>query len=141
MRRMPLALVVSALALVLAPAPAEASPSIRYGIQDDGWLVNGPGTLGERLDRLDRLGVQLVRYTLRWDAIAARRPANARNDADPAYQWGAADDVLKGLRARGIRPVVTLFGTPKWANRGRRFNWTPASPSTFAAFAYAAARR
>lgn len=141
MRRLPLALVVSALALAPAPAPAEASPSIRYGIQDDGWLLHGPGGLADRLDRLDRLGVQLVRFTLRWDQIAAKRPASGRNEADPAYAWGAADDVIKGLRARGIRPVITLYGTPRWANGGRAPNWAPTSPSAFAAFAYATAKR
>src|ERR687894_431744 len=141
MRRAPLALVVSVLALVFTPAPAEASPSIKFGIQDDGWLLHGPGTLDDRLDRLDSLGVQLYRYTLRWDQVAAKRPKSARAHTDEAYAWGAADDVIKGLSARGIRPVVTLYGTPKWANRRRKPNWAPTSRSTFAAFAYAAARR
>ena len=39
------------------PAGAGASPSVRYGIQDDAWLRFGPGTLEQRLDRLDSLGV------------------------------------------------------------------------------------
>ena len=138
---MPLALVVSVLALVISPAPAEASPSIKFGIQDDAWLLHGPGTLDNRLDRLDAIGVQLYRYTLRWDQVAARKPKVARDHTDGAYAWGAPDDVIKGLRARGIRPVVTLFGTPKWANGGRRFNWTPRSKATFASFAYATAKR
>jgi hypothetical protein len=141
MRRAPLALVVSVLALVFTPAPAEASPSIKFGIQDDGWLLHGPGTLDDRLDRLDSIGVQLYRYTLRWDQVAARKPKAARAHTDEAYAWGATDDVIKGLRARGIRPVVTLYGTPKWANKRRKPNWAPTSRNTFAAFAYAAAKR
>lgn len=141
MRLAPLALVVSALALLVAPAVAEASPSIRYGIQDDAWLLAGPGTLDSRLDRLDQLGAEVVRFTIRWDAVAAKKPASPRNNEDPAYQWGALDDVIRGLRTRGMRPVITLYGTPKWANRGRRPNWAPTSRTTFAAFAYAAAKR
>lgn len=140
-RRLPVALVVSALALLLAPASAEASPSIKFGLQDDAWLLHGSGTLDSRLNRLDAIGVQLYRFTLRWHAVAARRPANARNHADPAYAWGATDAVIRGLSARGIRPVVTLFGSPRWANGGRSPNWAPRSASTLAAFAYAAARR
>jgi hypothetical protein len=37
--------------------------------------------------------------------------------------------------------VVTLYGSPRWANGGRAPNWAPRSGSTFAAFAAAAARR
>jgi hypothetical protein len=134
-------LAVSALALSAAPPPAEAASTIRFGIQDDAWLLHGPGTLASRLDRLDAIGVQLYRLTLRWDAVAAREPSNPRNHADRAYRWGTTDPVIRGLRARGIRPIVTLLGSPRWANGNRTSNWAPRSASSFASFAYAAARR
>src|SRR5712691_3686391 len=130
----------SALAL-LAPATAAASPSVQYGIQDDAWLAYGPGSLDQRLNRLDRLGVSIVRYTLHWNEIARRRPASPASASDPAYDWGVADAVLGGLRARGIAAVVTIYGTPAWANGGRTPNWAPSSPSAIAGFARAAARR
>lgn len=139
-RPVPLAFMVSALALA-APAPAEASPSIKFGLQDDAWLLQGPGTLDSRLDRLDAIGVQLYRLTLRWDEVAARRPANARNHADPAYAWGKTDAVIRGLRSRGILPLVTLLGSPRWANGGRSPNWAPSSAASFASFAFSVARR
>jgi hypothetical protein len=139
--RLAVALLVSALGLMLIPPPAGASRYVRYGIQDDAWVEFGPGKLEDRLDRLDRLGVELVRFTLRWDRIAARKPANGRHDVDPSYAWGNADAILRGLHARGIAPVVTIWGTPRWANRGRSANWAPTSKWTFAAFAYAAAKR
>src|SRR5207244_8196440 len=44
--------VVAAVALLSFSTPAVASPSIRYGLQDDAWLFYGPGTLKQRLDRL-----------------------------------------------------------------------------------------
>ncbi|MDQ4030110.1 MAG: family 1 glycosylhydrolase [Actinomycetota bacterium] len=139
--RLVLPLVVSVLALVALPAPAEASRYVRYGIQDDAWLASGPGRLGQRLDRLDRIGVELYRYTLRWDRIASVKPANGRDHADPAYDWGAADAIVDGLRARGIAPILTLWGTPRWANGGRGPNWAPRSKWNFASFAFAAAKR
>ena len=37
--RLSLTLIVSVLALVALPAPAEASPHVRYGVQDDAWLA------------------------------------------------------------------------------------------------------
>ena len=111
---------------------AEASPYARYGIQDDAWLLYGPGTVESRLDTLDRLGVDLVRFTIDWSRVEQRRGVR---------EWGGADRVLEGLRARRIGAVVTLWGTPRWANGGRSPNWAPTSGSSFAAFASAAARR
>jgi hypothetical protein len=138
-RLVPLALV--ALTAFAAPATADASRSVQYGVQDDAWIAYGPGTLDERLDRLDALGVGIVRYTLRWDEIARRAPANPRSHLDNAYRWGVADPVLRGLRSRGIDAVVTIYGTPRWANGGRSPNWAPTSGAAFAGFAYAAAKR
>ena len=100
MRRL---LLVVLLAAVLAPA-ASASPYVRYGIQTDAWLQYGPGTLEDRLDRLDALGVDVVRVTINWRAT---EPARAGRD-----DWERADLLLDGLHERGIAPLVTLWGTP-----------------------------
>jgi hypothetical protein len=138
------ALVLALLALVaaaLVPAPAAASPGIRYGIHDDAWIAYGPGTLAQRLTKLDRLGVDVVRYTLDWNRIAAQEPAKARDHADGAYDWALSDSVLKGLRARGISALVGIVGTPRWANGGSGPNVAPTSGKDVADFAYAAAKR
>jgi len=58
-------------------APASASHNVQYGIQDDAWLADGPGTLDHRLDVVQKLGVSIVRYSMHWDQIAPRRPARA----------------------------------------------------------------
>ncbi|MHB8642488.1 MAG: glycoside hydrolase 5 family protein [Gaiellaceae bacterium] len=134
--------VVCALVLAWAfAAAAEASPRIHYGIQDDAWIFAGPGTLDSRLDQLKSLGVNTVRFSIHWDQIAPTRPLRALAANDPAYKWGGVDAVLTGLRARGIEPLVTLYGTPPWANGGRKPNVAPTSASAFADFAYAAAKR
>lgn len=115
---------------VAAPA-AEASSGVRFGIQDDAWLVHGPGDLEQRLDRLELLGVDLVRFNLHWDQIEATQ-------GQPA--WEDSDAVLEGLHARGIAAVVGLVGSPRWANGGRTPNYAPGA-APFAAFARAAATR
>lgn len=125
----------------VAVAPASASPSIRYGVQDDAWLTSGAGTLERRLDLLERLGVSLVRFRLRWDRIAASRPTDARTPSDPAYRWEPAASVLEGVRDRGITAVVGIWGTPAWANGGRTPAWAPTSKWALASFATAAQRR
>ena len=134
--------VVLALSVALSTAdPAGASPKIRYGIQDDAWLAYGPGTVDERVETLDRMGIKLVRFTLKWRDIAPARPGDARDPDDPAYRWGSADDVLRSLAAHGMVPIVTLWGAPVWSNQGRDANWAPASKWSLAAFAYAAQKR
>ena len=58
------AVVVLALC-AFAAAPAQASPAVSFGLQDDAWLLDGPGSLDQRLTTLESLGVKLVRMTLR----------------------------------------------------------------------------
>jgi hypothetical protein len=130
-RRIAVLLWAAALAAVFAPG-AGASRSVRFGIQDDAWLRYGPGTLEQRLTALDRLGVDVYRYTLHWDELEPR---------EGAYRWKDADTILHGLQAHGIQPLVTLYGTPRWANGGRAPNVVPQSAASFAAFARAAATR
>ena len=128
-------------AALLTASPASASPAIRYGLKDDAWLLHGPGTVEERLQTLKELGVEVVRFGLRWDEIATVRPETPRDPDDPAYSWEGFDEVLQGLRADGIESIVDIWGTPLWANRGRGPNWAPTSGARFAEFAAAAAAR
>ena len=132
---------LAAAAVALYVSPASASPGIQYGIQDDAWIQDGPGTLKHRLDFVKALGVTTVRFGIHWDVVAPTRPARALASSDPAYRWDAVDPILQGLRARGIAPLVTLYGTPPWANGERKPNVAPTSSTTFADFAYAAAKR
>jgi hypothetical protein len=131
------AAVVAALALTAAAVPAQASTGARFGIQDDGWLLYGPGSLDQRLTTLQGLGASLVRVTLRWDAVAASKPTQPRNPN--AYEWGVFGETLDALHARGLTALVTLYGSPRWANGGGPPARLPRSG--FGDFAYAAAER
>jgi hypothetical protein len=132
MLRHALFLVVATAAAVVLAAPASASPRALYGVQDDAWLAAGPGTLDDRLGELRTLGVDVYRFTLRWDQVERR---------DNVYDWAWPDSVVRGLRAHGIAPVVTIWGTPGWANGGRGPSVAPRSASSLGAFAGAAAKR
>jgi hypothetical protein len=79
-------LAVTVCALVV-PAGAGASSRVHYGIQDDAWLLYGPEPPAQRIEILQRLGVDTVRMTLRWDSVARDIPADARDPDDPAYSW------------------------------------------------------
>jgi hypothetical protein len=130
-------------AAVLA-STASASWKAEYGIQDDAWLEGGTEklpTLEDRFEMLDRLGVDTVRYTLRWDRIAVYRPRHAADPNDPGYDWAFTDALLTGLHRHGIDVVLTLWGTPVWANRWNKPSYPPESQSALALFATATAKR
>ena len=130
---MRLSIALAAVAGLLSfSAAASASTSIRYGVQDDAWLRYGPGTLTQRLNRLQSLGVDLVRINVNWSEVEPR---------SGVFNWRGYDSVIKGLHVRGIEPVLTLVSTPGWANGGQGTNWVPKSGSSFAVFAAATARR
>ncbi|HEY6961478.1 MAG TPA: hypothetical protein VI408_06260 [Gaiellaceae bacterium] len=130
MRR--LAVVAVLVAALLPPATAAASHSVRYGVQDDAWLQYGPGTLDARAAQLQSYGVDVVRVTVDWRATEPR---------SGVFDWSRPDALLAALHTRGIAPLVTLYGSPRWANGGRSENWAPTRGATFAAFARAIARR
>src|SRR5262245_41991104 len=124
--------IAAVVVLLVLPAGAGASPYVRYGVQDDAWLRAGPSTLEQRLERLDSLGVKLVRLNVKWNEVEPR---------PGVYDWSRYDPVIDGLKAHGIEAMLTLYSTPPWANRGRPVNWAPTSGRTFAAFARKAALR
>jgi hypothetical protein len=136
------ALLVAALFAVvagIAAPPGHPSNGVKYGIQDDAWLEFGPGKLNDRVATVKRLGVPLVRFTVHWNVVAPKRPANPTSPRDRAYDWSRSDRVLLSLRRHGLTPVVTLVGTPAWANSGRGPNYAPVRPRDFRAFARAIA--
>src|SRR5690349_6582296 len=113
-----LCVLLLAVAACCGAGSGQASSRIQFGIQDDAWLEYGPGTLEQRLTTLKRLGVPLVRFSLRWNRVATRRPKDASSPRDRAYDWRGPDKILRGLRRHGLTPVLTLVGTPAWANSG-----------------------
>src|SRR4051794_25520884 len=140
-RRTALAALLAAAAFASAAPGAGAAPGVEFGLKDDAWLLHGPGTVEERVARLQAIGVQIVRFSLEWDQIAADRPADAASPDDPAYAWGGADTVLDELHRQGIDVLLDIVGTPAWANGGRAPNYAPTTTASIAEFATAAATR
>jgi hypothetical protein len=137
-----LAALVGVMSLVLlAPAGADASTHVQYGVQDDAWLLYGPEAPAKRIEILQRLGVDMVRLTLRWDAVAQSVPTDPRNPKDPAYHWDLYDPILQRLHAAHIGVLISLWGTPPWANEGQKPNFMPNDTTSLASFAYAASSK
>ena len=129
--------------LVSAAETAQAAPAIQYGLQDDAWLAAGPGpnALPERIALLKTLGVKVVRYNLLWDKTAPQSPSDPTDPSDPAYHWEFSDPVVNALHEAGIAVLLTIYGTPSWANGDQPPAYAPTSAAAIAGFATAAARR
>ena len=138
------AAVVAVAVAALTASTASASWKVQYGIQDDAWIEAGTvkmPVLEDRLSTLERLGVDVVRYTLRWDHIAPRRPEHPADPSDPAYDWSSSDALVSGLHRHGIGVLLTIWGSPPWANGWGKPNRAPLRRSSLALFATAAAKR
>jgi hypothetical protein len=124
--------------------------------QDDQLLIDSPtATVTRTLDELRALGVDRLRLTVLWaaiapDPLAARAPAGfdaARPGAYPASGWAPYDRVLELARARGIGVDFDLTAPgPLWAMApgapvAAQANHYAPSSAAFAAFAAAVGRR
>jgi Glycosyl hydrolase catalytic core len=134
-----MALVLGVLAL-LGPHSAFASKGLVLGLFDDS------STLGttNAFPLLESLHVQVVRMTLTWGGrggVANRRPAHPSDPGDPAYEWSTYDRAIERANDAGIQVLLTIVGTPAWANGGQPPSRSPSSSTTLRQFAFAAALR
>ena len=130
--RVLVAAVAAALIAAVAASTAAAGPKIAYGLQDDAWIQYGPGTVEDRVATLQDLGVRVMRVTVHWDQVEPEQGS---------FDWTGTDAVLDALQDAGIEPVLTLYGTPGWANGVRAPNVAPTNGADFATFAAAIAER
>jgi hypothetical protein len=136
MRIAPLAAVVAALACLLAAAPAGAKVTTRKAM----W---GPAEVNgvSQFPVYAQLGVGIWQTTISWRDIATRRPADPTDPDDPAYAWPTATEAqIKQAARYGITVLISVAGTPGWANGGGDWNVAPENPADFGAFMAAASR-
>lgn len=133
---------LSALASAAAISAPHASAAQRMpiGFMDDPTLRWSPNAAGE-LDKVEATHASIVRTIANWSTIAPRRPARAANPFDPAYRLGDLDDLVRNAQKRGLQVMVTIWGTPKWANGGKGANVAPKHPADLGNFARALASR
>ena len=76
-----------------------------------------------------------------WAIIAPTRPANAANPFDKAYRFDDLDELVRNTQERDMEVLITIWGTPKWANGGKTPNFLPTRMSDLTAFSRAVASR
>jgi len=133
-------LVVLALAGVSAIPAASAADRMWMGFHDDPvfrWDAN-------RMDELDKAQAShatIIRTLVTWANAAPTKPANAANPFDPAYKLDDVDELVRNAQNRGMEVLITLWGTPKWANGGKTPNYLPTNMNDMKQFAQAIAAR
>ncbi len=79
----------------------------------------------DALTRVAAANASVIRTTADWRAIAPRPPAKASDSFDPAYRFGDLDDLVRNAQQKGIEIMITIWGTPAWANGGKGPNVAP----------------
>ncbi|MGH3133185.1 MAG: cellulase family glycosylhydrolase [Gaiellaceae bacterium] len=132
-------LVLSALATLTAP-PAMAAERMWVGFHDDPsfrWVNNRMKRIQSSADA----GSTIMRLLVQWNLAAPRRPAEPSNPFDPAYVFDDVDEAVRTAQQTDQEVMLTISGTPRWANRGRNPNVMPRRLRDFTNFARAISSR
>ncbi|MCZ7588725.1 MAG: cellulase family glycosylhydrolase [Gaiella sp.] len=126
-------------AAVLVPA-ATAADRMWVGFQDDP-VLRWDGTRLEAMDRAVSNNASILRTIVDWSKVAPERPAQASDPFDPAYKFGDVDEFVRNAQQRGLEVLITLWGTPPWANGDQKPQAMPKNVADFQNFARAVALR
>lgn len=128
-------------AVVIAPQAAAAADRMYVGFQDDPSF-RFRDTRDANLDQAEAANATVIRSQVTWSAIAPTKPANPSNPFDPAYaRLADVDEFVRAAQRRGMEVLLTIYGTPTWANGGKKPNVAPRNMTDLTSFARAVAAR
>ena len=138
-RTVRLVLALFALTALAAPA-ALGAERMWIGFHDDPsfrWV----GDRTSRIEASRQANSTIMRLLVQWNLVAKTRPTNAVDSFDPAYIFDDVDEAVRTAQATDQEVILTISGTPRWANGGKSPNAMPTKVSDFASFARAIASR
>src|SRR5262249_40856737 len=95
----------------------------------------------QNLARAAAAGASIIHTTANWAALAPTKPATPSNGDDPAYKLADLDDLVAHAGEDGMRVMINITGTPKWANGNTTANHMPKKIADFTTFAHMLAAR
>ena len=129
------------LALAAAiPAVATAAPRMPVGFNDDPsfrWRNDAK----TNFDNAAQTDASIIRTTAYWSRIAPARPGNPTNPLDPGYHFEDLDQLVLNATRHDMTVLITIWGTPGWANGGQAENHAPTNMNDLQNFAQALAAR
>jgi hypothetical protein len=133
-------LVIAALVAAAFAATARANVQMPVGFFDDPSFRWSPDRM-QNLQAAASAGASVIHTTASWPSLASKRPADALNGDDPAYHLADLDELVANAGIDGMRVMININGTPKWANGGKTPNHLPTKLSDLTAFAHMLAAR
>jgi hypothetical protein len=134
-------LVVALFALAALAAPAAlAAERMWIGFHDDPsfrWV----GNRAARVQSSAQTNSTIMRLLVQWNLVAKTRPTNATDPFDPAYIFDDVDEAVRAAQVADQEVMLTVAGTPSWANGGKNANVMPTNVGDFTAFTRAIASR
>ncbi len=127
---------VEAVVLPQSPMPGR----LLVGFQDDASLRWAP----DRADMLDgarEAGAAVIRTIVVWQQTAPQRPTHPTDPFEASYRLDDVDELARGAQERGIELLISIWGTPAWANGGQGPNHSPTDAQELEAFSQALADR
>jgi hypothetical protein len=116
---------MATLVAALAPA-ASTARGLDTGFIDDVFTGGDSASRDVWLQRTADEAATIVRLDIGW--AAARRPGNAADPADPAYDWSRSDAAVDAARAHGLKVLLSFTRMPDWAlTRGAPRSVDPAT--------------
>ena len=138
MRRLPLLLV--ALLAAVSAATAKAVVRMPIGFCDDPSFRWSPAASGN-LAAAAGAHASVVRAVVDWATVAPTRPAHLLDGNDPAYHLSDIDALVTTAQRYDLRVMLTITGTPPWANGGKSQNYPPTNLNDLTQFAHMLAAR
>jgi len=139
LRRFTILAAACAVAFAFASS-AHAGPRMYLGFLDDTSFRWDPDRQ-QSLDAARGANATVLRTIVHWDHVAQARPERASSPWDPAYNFDDLDEFVRGAQQRGLEVLLTVWGTPAWANGGAAPNVPPTDADDFREFTRAVALR
>ncbi len=140
-QRMLRSVVLIAVVLVALPAaaarPAERMPIGFYDDPSFRWSSQDAANLaGARSAH-----ASVVHALVNWATTAPTKPAHPLNGSDPAYHLADIDALVSAAEKYDMQVLLTITGTPGWANGGQTQNHPPTNLNDLTEFAEMLAAR
>ncbi len=132
-----------ALVVLLAAVPAASAKAVvrmPIGFVDDPsfrWSAAANGNLAAA----SAAHASLVRALVNWAKVAPTRPAHPLDGNDPAYRLSDIDALVTTAQRYDLRVMLTITGTPAWANGDQSQNHPPTNVNDLTRFAHMLAAR
>ena len=92
-----------------------------------------------RVQGASQTNATIIRLLVQWNLVARTRPGSPSDPFDPAYVFGDVDEAVRAAQVNDQEVILTVSGTPRWANGGKNPNVMPTRIADFTAFSRAIA--